>query len=217
MGAIELRGELYKYIEIGDRKFLNALHKTAKEYIERQWLNRMIAEGEEDIAAGRTYSLEEVKKEVKVSIIGQWENQPELSSEENLKMRILLNFLNDEFTRDVGQGTEFLYRSSERIAKAYFDLSPRDVQDAWCYPSIASKPSFNVCFRPELAKETLNLVGVQLCEVEKDQSDYMYKCIGILADFDENNIFKFHKIGSKRCAECRVISRNTDELRCANN
>lgn len=141
------------------------------------------------------------KKEVKVSIIGQWEKIPELNQEENLKMRILSNFLNDEFTRDVGQGTEFLYRASERIAKDYFDLPPRDVQDAWCYPSIASKPSYNVCFRPELAKEILDLVGVQLCEVEKDKSDYMFKCIGVLADFDENDKFIFHKINSRRCAE----------------
>jgi len=64
MGALELREELHKYIEIGDNKFLDALYKTAKEYIEQKQLDRMIAEGEEDIKAGRTHSLKEAKKMV---------------------------------------------------------------------------------------------------------------------------------------------------------
>jgi hypothetical protein len=70
MGALKLREELYKYIEIGDRKFLNALHKTAKEYMEQQRLNRMIAEGEEDIAAGKTYRLAQAKK-----MMAEWEKE----------------------------------------------------------------------------------------------------------------------------------------------
>ncbi len=64
MGALELREELHKYIEIGDNKFLDVLYKTAKEYIEKKQLDRMIAEGEEDIKAGRTHSLKEAKKMV---------------------------------------------------------------------------------------------------------------------------------------------------------
>ncbi len=64
MGALELREELHKYIEIGDNKFLDVLYKTAKEYIEQKQLDRMIAEGEEDIKAGRTHSLKEAKKMV---------------------------------------------------------------------------------------------------------------------------------------------------------
>ncbi|MEE9362074.1 MAG: hypothetical protein V3U92_05695 [Cellulophaga sp.] len=62
MGALELREELHKYIEIGDNKFLDALYKTAKSYIEQKQLDRMIAEGEEDIKAGRIHSQEEVQK-----------------------------------------------------------------------------------------------------------------------------------------------------------
>ncbi len=62
MGALELRKELHKYIEIGDSKFLNALYKTAKEYIEQKQLDRMMAEGEEDIKAGRVHSQKEVQK-----------------------------------------------------------------------------------------------------------------------------------------------------------
>lgn len=90
--------------------------------------------------------------DIKVTMIGLWEDLPELNSEENLKMRLISNFLNDEFRRDVGIGTEFLYRTSERIVKDYFDLPPRVVQDAWCYPSVVSKTSVNVVLDPKLQK-----------------------------------------------------------------
>lgn len=62
MGVLELREELRKYIEIGDNKFLDALYKSAKEYIEQKQLDRMIAEGEEDIKKGRVHSQNEVQK-----------------------------------------------------------------------------------------------------------------------------------------------------------
>ena len=68
MGALEIKQELQEFIEIGDNQFLKLLHKTAKEYIERKKHDRMIAEGEADIKAGRTYSLKEAKK-----IIDNWE------------------------------------------------------------------------------------------------------------------------------------------------
>ena len=62
MGVLEIREELLKYIEIGDKQFLNALYKKANSYIEQKKLDRMIAEGEEDIKAGRVHSQSEVKK-----------------------------------------------------------------------------------------------------------------------------------------------------------
>ncbi|PKP23982.1 MAG: hypothetical protein CVU03_14045 [Bacteroidetes bacterium HGW-Bacteroidetes-2] len=62
MEAIELREELRKYIEIGDGNFLKALHKTAKSYIEQKQLDRMIAQGEEDIKEKRVHSQDEVQK-----------------------------------------------------------------------------------------------------------------------------------------------------------
>ncbi len=67
MGALEIRQELHKFIDIGDTKFLAVLYKTANEYIERQKRDRMIQEAEEDIKAGNTYSLKEAKQ-----IIDNW-------------------------------------------------------------------------------------------------------------------------------------------------
>lgn len=62
MSTLEIRKELQKYIEIGDKSFLQVLHKTAKSYIEQKKLDRMIAEGEEDIKAGRLHSQDDVQK-----------------------------------------------------------------------------------------------------------------------------------------------------------
>lgn len=62
MDGLELRRELHKYIDIGDSQFLKTLHKTAKNYIEQKRLDRMIAEGEEDIKAGRLHTQNDVQK-----------------------------------------------------------------------------------------------------------------------------------------------------------
>ena len=62
MSTIEIRKELHKFIEIGDSQFLDTLYKTAQSYMEQKRLDEMIAEGEEDIKAGRLHSLDEVQK-----------------------------------------------------------------------------------------------------------------------------------------------------------
>jgi len=65
MSTLEIKEELYKYIEIGDKQFIDKLYETAKSYIDQKRLDRMIAEGEEDIKAGRLHSQEEVQKMIK--------------------------------------------------------------------------------------------------------------------------------------------------------
>lgn len=107
-------------------------------------------------------------KDINVNIIGGDVNYSVSGiTDENI---ILVNdlytdFLRDEFSRDVGEGTEYLYKISERIAKDYFDL-PESVQDAWAYSSIKDKSKYNVCFRPKKAHELLELQGAVLCKLE---------------------------------------------------
>ena len=69
MSTLEIKKELYKYIEIGDKQFIDKLYQTAKSYMEQKRLDRMIAEGEEDIKAGRLHSQEDVQK-----MINDWTN-----------------------------------------------------------------------------------------------------------------------------------------------
>ncbi|HHX0016758.1 TPA: hypothetical protein ACU3MP_000341 [Staphylococcus aureus] len=101
-------------------------------------------------------------EDINVNIIGGEYNYEKL----NIKSRkaifiheMINNFLKEEYSREVGEGTEHLYKTSELIAKNFFDLPPEVIQDAWAYISTFDKKSYNVCFRPEIAKKKMNLVG----------------------------------------------------------
>ena len=101
--------------------------------------------------------------------------------------------ISDEFSRDVGKGTEYLYRISEKIAKDHFDLPPRVVQDAWAYTSVQDKTKYNVCFRPEIAHDLLELNGAMICKKGEDTALKVY-CVAV--DSDENNNIMFYPVGS---------------------
>lgn len=64
MSTIEIKQELHRFIDTGDDKFIKMLYDRAKAYLEQLRQDQMIAEGEADIKAGRTYSLKEAKKMV---------------------------------------------------------------------------------------------------------------------------------------------------------
>jgi hypothetical protein len=140
----------------------------------------------------------EAKKEIKSTLIDRWQDQHELSKEDNQKMRMINNILIDSFSSVVDKGAEFLYRLSERIAKDYYDL-PRDCQDAWCYPSVAAKQGYNCCFRPDVAKEVLNLIGVQVCSVNRMDENYCYKCDCILVWNKDKEGFDYYRVDSPEC------------------
>jgi len=106
----------------------------------------------------------EIIDDIKATLIGINNDFSEYDDNDRLKLRIINNFLKDEFTREVGEGNEHLYKLSEIIAKDYFDLPPRAVQDAWCYSSIANKSAINLCMRPDIATEKLKVKYVSLSE-----------------------------------------------------
>jgi hypothetical protein len=134
--------------------------------------------------------------EIKVSSIGVNSWLPDLNKEENLKLRLLNDFLTHEFTRDVGVGTEYLYQISEIIAKEYFDLPP-EIQHAWCYPSVVEKPSMNVCFRPQVARRKLRLLGVQIATCKRENKDMLFSVKCIASGFNGDGVFRYRQIGSE--------------------
>lgn len=140
----------------------------------------------------------QAKRDFNVAQIGRWINQKDLSDDENLKMRMIHNILSDIFSKEVGEGTEYLYRASARIAKDYFDY-PSDKQDAWCYPSVVSKKGCNVCFRPEKAREILKFVGAPICTVERLNGNYIYNCTTIAFWNEKNQSFDYYPIDSPQC------------------
>lgn len=135
----------------------------------------------------------EAKRDIKAALIDRWQDQHELSKEENRKMGIITNTLIDLFSRGVDKGTKFLYRLSERIAKDYYDY-PKDCQDAWCYLSVAAKQGYNCCFRPDAAKEVLKLVGVPIYSVNRSDDTYCYKCDCILMWNKDKGVFDPYKV-----------------------
>lgn len=68
MSIVEIKKELHQFIDAGDDKFVKMFYEMAKAYVVQLQKDKMIAEGEEDIKAGRTHSLKEAKK-----ILDSWE------------------------------------------------------------------------------------------------------------------------------------------------
>jgi len=135
--------------------------------------------------------------EIKVNVIGgvfDYNRLGVFDEKAKLIHEIYNSFLRDEFSRDVGKGTEFLYKISEKIAKDYYDLPPRSVQDAWAYSSVQNKSKYNVCFRPDIAHELLELNGAMICKRDETDGIKVY-CVAVGKDKDEKILF--YPIGSE--------------------
>lgn len=178
-GRLNKKGESLLYVTPGDPKVpLKELHIVEGEYY----------------ALIKYIALDQVK----VNIIGGQYNYSDIGLTDDMAIlnnELINDFLRDEFSRAVGVGTEYLYKTSEIIAKSYFDLPPEDVQDAWAYSSIQDKEKYNVCFRPEIAHKLLKLEGALICKKEKSD-DISVRCISI-GSKTENKAY-FYPLGSKQ-------------------
>ena len=75
----------------------------------------------------------------------------------NPTLRMYLDFIQNWFARDVGQGTEYLYNISIALKEAH----PRGNADGWCYPSVAHrKGALNAALVPSRAADKLEVVAV---------------------------------------------------------
>lgn len=159
-------------------------------------ISPFVAVEEMKIPDGELFSLivYEALEQINVTIIGAQPNTEGLNAEEVLKSKMIQDFLKHEFIRDVGVGTEYLYRISESITKDYFDLPP-DFQDAWCYPSVAKKGHFNVCFRKD-NRSKLKLVGSQIASVTRERDDYLFQAKLVTKVGADGESLTYHKIGS---------------------
>lgn len=130
-------------------------------------------------------------QDIKVNIIGGEYDYKTLGITD--RKAIVINelyndFLKTEFSREVGKGTEYLYRTSEMIAKDLFDLPPRDAQDGWAYSSVKDKTKYNVCFRPEIAHEVLEVTGAMICRLGENRQ-LSPICVAVGADSNGNIAF----------------------------
>ena len=80
------------------------------------------------------------------------------------------DFFRDEFRRDVGQGTEYLYKISNVISE-YF-VAPKSA--GYYYPSTSMKRQWNVCFNVQDIDQQLNVTSVGQYRFWRDpNADYM--------------------------------------------
>lgn len=176
------------------------LNKLYESLLYTSPVNPMVAVNEVKLKGDTFFAVitYEAKEDIKVNCIGGEYNYEEMGiTDKHVKLinNMINDFLREEFTRDVGEGTEYLYRVSEIITKWYFDLPPRVVQDAWAYASVKNRQAYNVCFRPEVAREVLELKGAMICK-HKEKSDALnVKCI--TTGFNEDGIATFYHLGSE--------------------
>lgn len=67
------------------------------------------------------------------------------------------------------------------------------MQDAWAYTSVQDKKKYNVCFRPEIAHELLELNGAMIC---KRDAAKQIRVFCIANGRDEGDKILFYKMGS---------------------
>ena len=159
--------------------------------------NPLVAVDEVKIADGGWCSViaYDAVEDVNVTVIGGDPVVHGLDKADALKLEMIQGFLRDEFSRDVGRGTEYLYRISEIIARDYFDLPPV-VHDAWCYPSIADKNSWNVAFRPK-DRRKLRLIGVTVAKPRRLRDGKRELRVALMAREKEgSNALSYFRIGS---------------------
>ncbi|MGI1796187.1 RES domain-containing protein [Acinetobacter schindleri] len=122
------------------------------------------------------------------------------SFNDDLRLIEIEDFLAEEFCKPVGTGIEHFYRTSELIAKHFFDLPPEEIQDAWEYPSVQDRKKLNICFRPELGKKLLKLNGTLICKYGIDNT---FSPLAIQDGFGEDltpNIYHFDENLVKKIA-----------------
>ena len=104
---------------------IGRLNKEGEPLLYTSPIDPFVAIGELKVPDGERFSLivYEAVEDVNVAMIGGAVHTDGLDDADALKVEMIQGFLRDEFTRDVGQGTEFLYRISEVIAKGIIALS----------------------------------------------------------------------------------------------
>lgn len=93
--------------------------------------------------------------------IGVDSDVEELDDTGKINNKIIEDFILSEFTKPVGNGTEYLYKISNVIARNFMDMP---FCDAYVYPSVANyKKGWNVAIKPESALKKIDFSCVLIC------------------------------------------------------
>ena len=119
---------------------------------------------EKDSYALIQYSIKE-NNELIGYLVGNKEEPEGLNQIGKINNRIINDFIISEFTKPVGEGTEFLYKVSNVIAKNFMDMP---FADAYVFPSIANyKKGWNVAIKPKSALQKIKFDCVCICNLKE--------------------------------------------------
>ena len=121
-----------------------------------------------------------------------------LTKEAKINFDIIEDFLNNEFTKDVGLGTEFLYRTSNLISKY---LCHYTKVDGFLYPSVGAKQGYNVALKPDAVDRAIDIVGLQIFKLVSYPEDGMIVTTALAG------------LWSDEIVDSEIIYRHPDEKR----
>ncbi|MFD2306847.1 hypothetical protein [Enterococcus termitis] len=81
-----------------------------------------------------------------------------LDEKETIISNLYSSFFRNNFSKPVGNGTEYLYILSNAIVKNFYDL-PSEVIQAWTYPAVENLNCYNVAFKSHVASTFLRYKG----------------------------------------------------------
>jgi hypothetical protein len=142
--------------EAGESILYTSLDRVTPFHEVRAKANQYFAHFEYEIVKGA---------DICVTSIGLNHKHPEgfLDKQGEINSQIIDQFLFTEFTKDVGVGTEYLYRISVMIAKNFFD-GPDSV--GYMFPSVAFNKGTNLALKP-IARNKLKLNKVTNVKVKE--------------------------------------------------
>ncbi|GGC16134.1 hypothetical protein [Dyadobacter sediminis] len=121
----------------------------------------------------------------------------ELTTEENIKRRIIHDFLLTEFSKVVPSNKNYLYKTSILIYEQFFLNSQID---GFGYPPIKSrfKTGYNMCFTEEKAHENLSFIGLSGYKILPNQIGSQFTASPLFDGFlNENKTFSFYDYDSE--------------------
>lgn len=102
---------------------------------------------------------------IQATVIGlknSYSDEMKLNEQGKINGRIIDQFFYTEFTKDVGKGTEHLYRVSNMLSKIFFDTPNCD---AYEYPSVAFNRNVNLAIKPQAVDKKLKIISVENIEI----------------------------------------------------
>lgn len=119
---------------------------------------------EGDCYAMIQYSIKENEK-INGYMVGNQGEIDNLNETGKINNKIINDFVISEFTKEVGKGTEYLYKVSNVIATNFMDLP---YCDAYVYPSVANyKKGWNVGIKPESAINKIEFDCALICVLKE--------------------------------------------------